>query len=349
MLRAGRRMSAADAYLRPLRRNPNLTLLLRARALRLQMDGDRCIGVFVRHDGRELQVRARAELIVAAGTFGSPKLLMQSGIGAPGLLAAAGIPLRHALPGVGANLVAQVAVPVVGHVTLPTLRAVDRGAGAALAAARWLATHGGAWSSPLVVAECSLRSDAALAEPDLHVRLLAAAVRADEAGRPRLVAERGVSALVGMRHPRARGRVCVTSADPDAPLRVEHLALMDADEVQKLVAGVRWVRRAYAGAQLGPLIAGELAPGAELDGDGELADYVRRASVTQSNAVGTCRLGAGGDLDSVVDPELRVRGLRGLRVADASVLPFAPGAHPAAAAMMIGERVAEIVAAGERG
>lgn len=348
MLRDGRRWSVADAYLRPRRRDPNLTLLARARVLRLQMDGRRCIGVFVRHDGRELQVRARSEVILAAGTFGTPKLLMHSGIGAPGLLAAAGVRLVHALPGVGANLSAQVAVPVVAHSTLPTPRGSDRGGTAALAALRWLATRGGAYAAPLVLAECSVRSDAALPVPDLRVQLLAAAVRAGEDGVPGLARERGVSALVSVRQPRARGRVCVRSADPDAPVRVEHLALMDADEVRRLVAGVRWLRRAHAMPALASLVGGELAPGVGAESDAELERYVREGSVTQPNAVGTCRLGADDDADAVVDPELRVRGIRGLRVVDASVLPFAPGAHTVAAAVMLAERAADLVAAGER-
>jgi choline dehydrogenase-like flavoprotein len=143
-------------------------------------------------------------VILAAGTFGSPKLLMQSGVGAPGLLAIAGIRLLHALPGVGAGLAAQVAVPVVGQVALPTPRAMEHGAGTALAGLRWCATRGGAWSRPLVVAEGWVRSDAALPDPDLHVQLLAAAVRADEHGALRLAGERGGSALVSARRPRPR-------------------------------------------------------------------------------------------------------------------------------------------------
>jgi choline dehydrogenase len=345
----GRRWSAADAYLRPRLRDRNLTLLTRARVLRLHMDGTRCVGVYARSGGRELQVRARREVILCAGTFGSPKLLMLSGIGPAGLLDAAGVRLVHALPGVGANLSDHAGVQATAAVRERTLSRRDQGAAAAvLHGLRWLATRSGVLATPIVLAAAYARSAPDLVDPDLQLQFTAASFESGDGGELRLRRDYGVTTSVNVRRPSARGRLRIVSPDPDVPVRVEHLSLIDAAEVRRLVAGLKLLRRLYAAPSFAPIVRGELAPGPAVTTDAELEAYVRSTSFPQYHPVGTCRLGAEDDPDAVVDPRLRVRGVRGLRVADASVMPFVPSSNTNGPAIMIGERAADLVIADER-
>jgi choline dehydrogenase len=340
----GRRWSAADAYLKPRLRDRSLTLVTRAKVLRLQMDGARCIGVFARSGGREMQIRARAEVILCAGTFGTPKLLMQSGIGAPGLLESAGVRMIHALEGVGANLSDHVGVQVTAGVRERTLSRRDQQPiAAALAALQWFGSRGGTLATPIVIGTAYARSDAALPDPDLQLQFTAASFESGDGGALRLRRDYGVTTTVNVRRPKARGRVRVTSRDPDEPLRVEHLSLIDADEVRRLVAGLKLLRRIYAAPAFAPIVTGELAPGPAFATDDALEVYVRASSFPQYHPVGTCRLGAADDADAVVDPRLRVRGIRGLRIADASVMPFVPSSNTNGPSIMIGERAADFV------
>jgi choline dehydrogenase len=347
--RDGRRWSAVDAFLKPRLRDPSLTLVPRAKVLRLHLDGNRCIGVFARSGGRELQIRARAEVILSAGTFGTPKLLMLSGIGPPGLLEAAGVPVVQALPGVGANLSDHAGVQVTAAVSERTLTRRDRQPlRAAWAALRWAANGGGTLASSIVVGTAFARSAPELADPDLQLQFTTASFEAGDGGELELRRDYGVTTSVNVRRPRARGRLRLVGRDPDDALRVEHLSLIDADEVRRLVAGLKLLRRLYATRAFAPVVLGELAPGAAVASDAELERYVRATSFPQYHPVGTCRLGAEDDPDAVVDPQLRVRGVRGLRVADASVMPFVPSSNTNGPTMMIGLRAADLVLADER-
>ncbi|MFO0335307.1 MAG: GMC family oxidoreductase [Pseudomonadota bacterium] len=351
-MREGRRWSAADAYLGERRRDPHLTILTRTRALKLPLNasGNRCIGVYARRNGRELQVRARREVILACGTFGSPRLLQLSGIGAPGLLQSAGVKLVHELPGVGANLSDQVGVQATLAVATRTVSRRDQAPWRALGAfARWATSGGGVLASPIVLATACVRSTEGLADPDLQVQFTGCAFEGGDAGPLRLRREYAVTTSVNVRRPRARGRVRITSPDPDAPLRVEHLSLIDAGEVAKLVTGLRWLRRLYAAPAFAAVARDELAPGPALQSGAELEEYVRRSSFTQYHPVGTCRMGATDDPDAVVDPRLCVQGMKGLRVADASVMPFVPSANAGGPTLMIAERAARFVVEDEGG
>jgi choline dehydrogenase len=344
----GRRWSAADAYLRPRLRDRSLTLLTRARVLRLQMDGTRCIGVYARSGGRELQIRARREVILCAGTFGSPKLLMLSGVGPAGLLEAAGVRTVHALPGVGANLSDHSGVQATAAVAERTLSRRDQHPlAAALQGARWLASRRGVLATPIVIASAFARSSEELADPDLQLQFTAASFESGDGGELRLRRDYGVTTSVNVRRPKARGRLRIVSREPDDPLRVEHLSLIDRDEVRRLVAGLKLLRRLYAAPSFAQIVRGELAPGPAVASDADLEAYVRASSFPQYHPVGTCRLGAEDDPDAVVDPRLRVRGIRGLRVADASVMPFVPSSNTNGPTIMIGERAADLVIADE--
>ena len=342
MLRDGRRETPADLWLRPRLRDREIQLLTRTRVRALQLDGLRCIGVLARRDGQEIQIRARAEVLLAAGVFGSPKLLMVSGIGPPGLLESAGISLRHALPGVGGNLSDHAAVSVAARTRVKGIARGDRAAaGALLGYLRWRASRLGPFALPSVLAT-GWAASAGASDADIGITLTPAALLhglGDEA----LSAEHGLTITVHGRRPRSRGRLRLSGGGLDDPLKIEHLLLSDPDEMRILCAGTRLARQLCATAPLEALVAGELEPGDSRQSDADLADLIRRCARPLGHAGGTCRMGAAGDPDAVVDPRLKVHGIRGLRVLDASVMPRMPGGSPGAAAIMVAARAAEFI------
>ncbi len=338
----GRRESPADRWLRPRLRDRQLSLLAHTRVLALQMDGRRCIGVFARRNGQDLQVRARAEVILAAGVFGSPKLLMVSGIGPPGLLESVGVLPRHALAGVGANLSDHVGIRIAARTTLAGLCRRDRFPPLALAHyLRWRATGRGKFAVPAVVA-CAWAAAAGSTEPDLALDLTPAALLPG-GGAAMLAAAPGLTITVHGRRPRSRGRLRPSGAGVDDSLKVEHLMLSDPGEIRMLSDGIGLARRLLATPPLAGLVGAESDPGSERAGDADLAAVIRERARPLGHAAGTCRMGRADDPDAVVDARLRVHGVEGLRIIDASVMPRVPSGSPGAAAIMVAARAAEFI------
>ena len=341
-LEAGRRESPADRWLRPRLRDRQLSLLTRTRVLALQMAGRRCIGVFARRDGQDLQVRARAEVILAAGVFGSPKLLMVSGIGPPGLLESVGVLPRIALAGVGGNLSDHVGIRIAAHTRLAGLCRRDRFPPLALAHyLRWHATGHGKFAVPAVLAS-AWAATGGTTEPDLALDLTPAALLAG-AGGMTLSATPGLTITAHGRRPRSRGRLRPSGAGVDDPLKVEHLMLSDPSEIRVLSDGVLLARRLLATPALGAFLGEKLDRGQQLASATELAELIRERARPLGHAVGTCRMGPADDPDAVVDAKLRVHGMQGLRVIDASVMPRVPSGSPGAAAIMVAARAAEFI------
>lgn len=333
----GRRLSAARAYLDPASDRPNLRISTKVRALRLALDGRRCVGVQTTHG----TLLARCETILSAGAFGSPQLLQLSGVGAAEDLVPHGITLRHELPGVGRNLqdhpdyVIGFLSDVPGLVSLAPrgLLNLARGYGEFRRAGR------GILASNLAEAGGFLRSSAGLERPDLQLHLTIGLV-ADHGRDPR--PRYGFSCHVCVLRPKSRGRVNLESADPLGPPRIDPAFLSHPDDARDLVVGVKKALEILAQHPLddfrGANVFGELDRS-----DEELLALVRRRADTNYHPVGTCRMGR--DEMAVVDPELRVRGLDGLRVADASVMPSLIGGNTNAPAIMIGERAADLIRA----
>jgi choline dehydrogenase len=344
MLRGARRASPADLWLRPQLRHRELSLLTRTRVLALQLDGRRCIGVFARRDGQDLQVRARAEVILAAGVFGSPKLLMVSGVGPPGLLASVGVAPRHALAGVGANLGDHVGLGLAARTRLGGLARRDRRWPLALIHyLRWRATGRGPFALPAVTATAWAGAAGAA---EVALELTPAALLPSASGHE-LATDPGLTLTVHGRRPRSRGRLRPSGAGVDAPLTVEHLMLSDPEELRVLGDGIRFARRLLATPPLSELVAGALDLDAGAATGAELAALIRARARPLGYAVGTCRIGSVHDADAVVDPRLRVHGLQGLRIVDASVMPRVPSESPGAAAIMVAARAAEFIRGGE--
>jgi len=339
----GRRASTARAFLRPAMRRPNLSVLTRAQVCRIVIEHGRATGVEYRHQGQRQIAHAQREIVLCAGTYHSPQLLMLSGIGPGEALRQHGIPLIQDLPGVGANLSEHPMVLMQFEARAPVtflnqLR-FDR---ALLSTLRWALTGGGPFANQINSCNILLRTDPTRPRPD--IQLCANPVRMDAAlWFPGIAPAKPhrLTTMVCLLHPASRGRVSLRSADPADLPRIALNLLADPRDAATLRRGIRAARTIYRSGEQAALTGAEIAPGSSAQSDAELDAFVRtHASVTQ-HPVGTCRMGT--DPDAVVDPQLRVHGIDGLRVADAAIMPTVPGANTNAATIMIGEKAADLI------
>ena len=324
--RRGRRHSAADAYLRPALKRPNLTVRTNAYVTRIVVEHGRAIGVEV--DG-EL-VRAR-EVLLCGGTVNSPQLLLLSGIGPRDELERHGIEPVHELDGVGAHLEDHLAGGVLFESLRPvTLYAAEK----PLQIVRYLATRKGMLTSNVAEAAAFVRSRPDAAAPDLE--LLFAPVLFEEEG---LVPPRGHGFTIGaiLLQPRSRGTIRLRSADPMAPPEIDPCYLSHDEDLQVIAHGIELARKVTSMPAFEGIVGAELEPG-----DAPLDEWIRSRAHTLYHPVGTCRMG------TVVDAELRVRGLDGLRVVDASVIPRVPRGHTHLPTLMVAERAAAFLRGGAR-
>jgi len=334
--RRGRRWSAADAYLRSATGRPNLKVVTGAHVTGLELDGDRATGVRYRAGrGGERVASAGREVILAAGSIGSPQLLMLSGIGPAEHLGELGIPVALDLPGVGENLQDHPYVVCVWDVP---------GGGSLAdaekprALAEWLLRRTGPLSSSVGEAFAFVRSRPGLPAADLQYHFA-----------PAYFVDNGFEEYDGhaitlgpvLVSPRSRGTVRLRSADPDAKPRILTNSLAEPDDLAALVAGVRLAREIVAAEPLASVVGREIYPGAGVVSDEEIEDDVRRRVDLLYHPTGTCRMGS--DDGAVVDPELRVRGIDGLRVVDASIMPLIPGGNTNAPTIMVAERAADLI------
>jgi len=340
MLRGGRRWSAADAYLKPALKRANLRLVLRAPVERVVLEGRRAVGVVYRLGEERREVRARRGVVLAGGTVNSPQLLQLSGIGDPEWLSPLGIEVRHALPNVGRNLrdhfAARIAVRVKGMWTLN-----ERSRGLALAGQvlRYALTGRGLLSVPPSHAGGFLRSRPDLAVPDTQLFFAPASYP------PGRYITAGLDDAPGMTcggypsRPESRGHVRLLSSDAAAAPEIQPNYLADPLDREVTVACLKFVRRVFATAPLARHVAFEVMPGTAVRSDDELLAHARETGSTTFHPVGTCRMGS--DPGAVVDTGLRVAGLEGLTVADASVMPTMVSGNTFATTTMIAERAAE--------
>ena len=334
----GRRASTYEAYLKPAMQRPNLAVVTNALTRKVLVEDGRATGVEYEVGGEVRTARA-GETILAGGTYNSPQLLMLSGIGPAEHLAERGVPVVHDLPGVGRNLAEHPRVPLefaaTGPVTFVNQLRFDR---AARAVAQWYLFGTGPFARQLNSANPMLRTDARLAQPDIQlfsnpVKLSAHLWFPGFVKSP----EHAFSADVILLHPQARGWVGLKSPDPrDLPAIRLNLFDNEADFVTAR-AGLRLARRIYATEPMAGLIARESVPGAEVQSDADIDAHIRATAGTTQHPVGTCAIGP------VVDPELRVHGIAGLRVVDASVMPDVPGGNTNGPTIMIAEKASDII------
>jgi choline dehydrogenase len=336
--RGGHRCSAADAYLRPAMSRPNLTVHTDALVSHVLIEGGQATGVSYLRRGVAETARAAAEVILSGGAVNSPQLLMLSGIGPADHLIEMGIEVKADSPSVGASLSDHPAVPVVW--STPKLRGLWEKTGNA-GALRWRLTGRGPVSSNVAESGGFAHSAPGLTAPDLQLHVLPAAFRDQGLADP---AERAMSVLVGLVDVASRGWVRLRTADPRHRPAIDPGYLSDERDVRALAAGLKMAREFVTAKPMAAICSSEIAPGAHVRSDAELLDYVRSSVVTLYHPVGTCAMGGNGRRTSVVDPELRVRGVTGLRVVDASVMPSAPRGNTNAPTIAIAERAADLIA-----
>jgi len=342
--RDGRRCSAADAYLpasiRAARRN--LTIRTDVLATSVLIEGGRAAGVTVRQAGKDETIRAEAEVILAAGAIGSPQLLMLSGIGPADELREHGIFVIEDNRAVGANLTDHPMVPVIW--STPTLRGPWESSGNS-DVIRWKLTHKGPLTSNIAEAGGFARSDPRLQAPDLQWHVLPAAFLNQGLTDP---ARRAMSVLVTLVSVASRGHIRLRSRDPRHRPLIDPAYLSDSTDLATLTTGVRMVRDYASAAPLSGIVSGELAPGGAVVSDQVVRDYIRASVSTLYHPTGTCAMGGDSPLHmarqpSVVDPQLRVRGVTGLRVVDASVFPTLPRGNTNAPTIAVAERAADLI------
>jgi choline dehydrogenase len=336
--RDGKRFSAADAFLRPVLDRPNLEIATRSAVLGIEFDGQRAIGVRVRRGrrGDEL-VRARREVLLCAGAINSPQLLLLSGIGAADELRAAGVQPRHELPGVGRNLQDHPFVTLIWEVAdRQTLYGADR----PKPLAEWLLRKTGPLSSTVAEVVAFVRTRGGLPAADVQFHMGAAYY--EDHGAETYDGHCMVIAPV-LVAPAARGQVWLRSADPAAKPRILTNSLSAAEDVESMVAGMKLAREIAAEAPLREIVVEELKPGAAVAEREDLEADLRRRLMLIYHPVGTARM-SDTEPDAVVDSQLRVHGLEGLRVVDASIMPLIPRGNTNAPTMMIAERGADLIA-----
>jgi len=333
------RWSAADAYLRPARARPNLTVLTHAYATKLLFDGTRAVGVEYFRFGAVEKARAAYEVIVSAGALRSPQLLMISGIGRKAELERLGIQVRLDLPGVGRNLQDHLHTRVRCEITQPLTFAPLQEEVKAAALHDYEANRGGALGSNFLEAGAFVKSVPDEAYPGLQLFfLMMLAPEYPEAGPPN---RHGLSFTAYVNRPLSRGKVTLASADPlDRPV-VDFNYLSEPEDMRYAVAGVRWNLRILYAKPFDDIRGEELAPGGKVRSDADIESFVRRTASTTWHPAGTCKMG--NDEMGVVDSCLRVHGIDGLRIADASIMPNIISGNTNAPTIMIAEKAADLI------
>ena len=328
-----RRDSAATAYLKPIRQRPNLTIQTHALARRIVIDNGRAVGLEYTRKGEPASVRVDRELILSSGAVNTPRLLLLSGIGPAGELSPLGVPVVHDLPGVGKNFQDHMDVYHTAVTTPVSYNESDRPVKALLAGLQYVLTRTGPITACVCEAGMFVRSSPDVPTPDIQMHALPAYVI--DHGRMRV---RGHGMTINTCHvrPRSVGSVTLHTSNPDDPPAIDPAFLTDPYDWEKSLEGFRWGREMLRSQAFKPFVVKEYLPSAEVRTDKQIRDYVRQWAKTDYHPVGSSKMG--NDELAVVDQELKVRGLNGLRVIDASIMPKLISGNTMAAATMIGEK-----------
>ncbi len=339
----GRRASTAKRYLEPVRHRKNLRVEIRALAGRILFEGRRAVGVEYLQNGQLRRARAGREVILAGGAYNSPQVLMLSGIGRPDELRQAGIAPFHEIAGVGQNLQehASAGAAFVPRRPIPLIEQMrfDR---LALSVIRWKLFGTGVVANLPLASIAFYRSRSGLARPDIEFMVNNTGMDA-RVWFPLIVPSRGNALYCSniVLHPHSRGWVKLRSADPAAQVRIQ-LNLLQAEQDRALLRlALRNAREFFATGPIAGMVEREQLPGAGVQSDAELDAYIRATVGVAHHACGTCAMGSGPE--AVVDGQLRVRGLEGLRVVDASIMPTVAGGHTNAVVVMIAEKAADLI------
>ena len=335
----GFRWSAATAYLRPALRRRNAKLVTRAYVRRIILDGRRATGVEYEVGGQVVTAKARREVIVAASSINSPKILQLSGIGAPDVLQAAGLPVNHVLPGVGENLHDHLEIYFQMESKRPvtlysSLNLYSKG----MIGLEWLSFKTGLGTTNHFESCGFIRSKAGIEYPDIEYHFLPAAMRYD--GKLAFRGH-GFQVHVGPMRSKSRGHVRVRSSDPKAPPKILFNYMSHPDDWEEFRACVRLTRELFQQPAMQQYAGREIQPGSAEQTDAEIDAFIRQHCESAYHPCGSCKMGSSKDVTAVVDHECRVIGLEGLRVADSSIMPQVTNGNINAPTLMIGEKAAD--------
>lgn len=344
MMRNGRRWSPVDAYLRPVLRRPNLKLITHALAETIDLEGTRASGVTYKQGGQSHTIKARRDVILCGGAINTPQLLQISGIGNPEDLAAIGVAVQHALPGVGRNLRDHYAVRMSALVKgAGSLNELSRGLRLVGEVLRYAITRKGLLATSPSHAGGYLRTQPGLATPDMQLYFAPASYGGAGYGTTVLDTVPGMTLGAAQLRPESTGHVKALSSDPTAKPEIQPNYLAVQADRDALLAAMKYMRRLLATKPLSDHVIRENFPGPEVASDEQLMAHARATGSTTYHPVGTCKLGS--DPNAVVDPlTMRVIGLAGLRVADASCMPRMVSGNTYAATNMIAEKASDLIA-----
>jgi choline dehydrogenase len=339
----GRRMSTALCYLEPAKGRGNLNIVTEAMTHRLILDGKRCVGVVYARGGQVIEARAGREVILSAGAIGSPQILELSGIGKPEVLQEHGITVQHELAAVGENFRDHINARIQWKVTARGVSYNERARGINLIGqvAKYLTTGGGFLSLPSAPLLAFLKTRPELETPDVQMHLVPYAVK--DPKRRKLHPFPGMTLACYQLRPESLGSIHIRSTDPSAQPAIRFNFLADQIDRDTMVAGFKMMRRIVDAPPLDPFRGEEYSPGTACDSDAAIEQWIRENSETAYHPIGTCRMGPGPN--TVVDDHLRVHGLDGLRVADASIFPTMPSGNTNAPSIMVGEKCADLIKA----
>lgn len=350
-IKEGRRFSAAVAYLRPARGRANLTIMPETHIRRILLDGRRASGIEVQRAGATQTIKAGREVVLCAGAYHSPQILQLSGIGPGAHLQGLGIDVVADAPGVGANLQDHLMLPMTWRLRDGAFSYNREIGGMRLVwnVLRYLATRKGPMTIPAAEIGAFVKSDPALDRPDIQFHCLPVSGEVTSTakdGKASLYPFPGLTLAPCQVRPESRGTSMAGSPDPFAVPHIVHNYLMEAEDQRIALAGMRIAREVMAQPAMAEVVHSETDPGDVAASEDDLLAYARLAGATGYHPVGTCRMGS--DEGAVVDPQLRVRGIEGLRIADASVMPRLTSGNTHAASVMIGERAADMIRSAAR-
>lgn len=339
----GERQSTATQYLEPARKRPNFSILSGSEAVSLILEGKRCVGVRFRQSGELREARAAREVIVSCGAANSPKLLELSGIGNPEILGRYGIPVVHELKGAGENLRDHYGALMKWKFNRPGISIAKQGHGLGLMREilRYALFRKGFISQGIGTLRVFMRSRPELENPDVMMVVAPYMVEMTKSEKRRMSRVEGFFMWTHIQRTESAGHIHIKSADPEVPPSINFKFLATPGDREASILAVRRAREIVEAPPLGDTIAGELAPGRSVESDEEILAYLRDTGQITHHMVGTCKMGH--DAMAVVDDRLRVHGIAGLRVADASIMPTMFSGNTSVPCMMIGEKCADMV------
>lgn len=338
----GKRMSTAECYLKPARKRANLHIVTRVQVAKILLDGKKCTGVRYTTGDKTTDATANCEVICCAGGIASPQLLELSGIGDPAVLQAHGIEVLHDLPGVGDNFRDHINARIIYKVAMPGVSYNERVRGLRRywQGAKYLATGGGFLSLPSAPVLAFLKTRPDMETPDIQMHLVPYSI--EDPARRILHDYSGMTMAVYQLRPESIGSVHIQSADINEQPAIRFNFLSDPIDRRTMADGFKMVRQFANSHALDQIRGEEISPGPQANSDEEILDWIAANSVTAFHPIGTCRMGPAGR-NTVVDERLRVHGITGLRVADASIMPTMVSGNTNAASIMIGEKASDMI------